>query len=238
MLLDLASTLIYGRGEHHNWIRKSIFWGSSLLVEFLSTPIQTTTLFKCDWFDSSNRHLKMHPQYKIVERHSKKRYPAYDMFVFAHQTEQWAILKSRPWVFKVPVVEVAFQEDVSIAETLLAYPTWLILLEDVMMTLKRKIILLTMRWNGRSKTKTMNKKQNMNRIIISTLSFLLGRMTRRLDSAGTSTSTGLESEVRVGDVECSTVALDTSTTSTDAPAGPKQPIDVSPTTLQFMAMRV
>ncbi|KAI5650047.1 hypothetical protein M9H77_36052 [Catharanthus roseus] len=245
--------------DYHNWAyHGEAVWGMNVRtnVELSSALVQTTTVFNCDCFDSSDRRLKMHPQYEIVELHFKKRYPAYDPFVFAHQAEKvsyitylgtkrqkidwWPVLKSGPQVFDVPVVEVEFQENVGITETSLmdrriedigpltyesGLSTWLILLDDVMTMLKRMIILSTTRWNGCPKTKTLKKKQNMNRTIIPTLSMTSwGRKTQRLDLIGTSTSITLESDIRVGDVEVSTVASDTSTTSVDAHAGSEQSV--------------
>lgn len=55
-----------------------------------------------------------------------------------------------------------------------------------------------------------------------------------MDSAGTSTFTDSKLEVRVGDVEVSTVASVTSTTSANAPVGLEQSASAFPTISQFM----
>ncbi|KAI5664731.1 hypothetical protein M9H77_24054 [Catharanthus roseus] len=57
-------------------------------VELIRTPIQRVVLFRCDWFDSSDRGIRIHPQYKIVELHKDWRYGGYDPFVLAYQEEQ------------------------------------------------------------------------------------------------------------------------------------------------------
>ncbi|KAI5656312.1 hypothetical protein M9H77_25105 [Catharanthus roseus] len=209
-------------------IRGYSLW-SLIEVEFLGTPVQTTT-------------------YNIVEPHSKKRHPVYDPFVFSHQVEQvsyvtypgakrqkidwWAILKSRPRVFNVSVVEVAFQEDVGIAKTSLVDP----MIEGISPLAHESgvsdiVDLIGGCEDDSPTTKIIKKKQHMNQMMIPTLTFVLagitspGRKTPRLDSAGTSTSVGSKSDVRVGDVEVSIVASDTSTTSVDAPAGVEQSVD-------------
>lgn len=53
-------------------------------VELSITPIQKVGLFKYDWFDSWDRRVRIHPQYKLVELHKEQRYRAYDPFILAH----------------------------------------------------------------------------------------------------------------------------------------------------------
>ena len=53
-------------------------------VEFPQIPIQKTVLFKCDWFDSTtNRGVKVHPQYKLVDINHKRKYTKFNPFVLA-----------------------------------------------------------------------------------------------------------------------------------------------------------
>jgi Domain of unknown function (DUF4216) len=92
--------------------------------------IYRTVLFKCDWIDNSNKGLKIHDTYKLVEVNRNEAYPHYDPFVLSYQVEQVCYApypttkKENQWsaVFKIkarsdidaPVDEGVFQEDVSV----------------------------------------------------------------------------------------------------------------------------
>jgi len=88
-----------------------------------------TTLFKCDWFDSS-KGTNIHKQYKLVEIDHTRKYPKYDPFVLATQVQQvyftpypsirsdksawWAVFKVKARsTIDAPVADIAFQEDLN-----------------------------------------------------------------------------------------------------------------------------
>ncbi|KAI5657868.1 hypothetical protein M9H77_26661 [Catharanthus roseus] len=84
-----------------------------IVVEFSCMPVQTAKLFKCDWFDSS-----VHPVRSICFC-SLSETSSYIMYLHAkrERSDWWVVMKSRPPVFYVPVVDVAFQKNVDIIET-------------------------------------------------------------------------------------------------------------------------
>lgn len=61
-------------------------------VELPGTPIQKVGMFKCDWFDSSDREVRIHPQYKILELHKEWRFRGYDPFAFSSLSRESVIL--------------------------------------------------------------------------------------------------------------------------------------------------
>ena len=58
-------------------------------LEFEALPVKRTVLFKCEWFDPTP-HVGMvvHPRYKLVDVHDKKRFNKYEPFVLAVQASQ------------------------------------------------------------------------------------------------------------------------------------------------------
>jgi hypothetical protein len=60
------------------------------ILEF-EWPCQETrklVLFYCDWFDPSNRGMRIHNQYKIVEVRKGRKYNKYDPFIFPKTATQ------------------------------------------------------------------------------------------------------------------------------------------------------
>ena len=49
---------------------------------------KTVVLFKCLWFDPSERGTKVHPEYRFVEVNHKRKYQKYDPFILAQQAVQ------------------------------------------------------------------------------------------------------------------------------------------------------
>ena len=58
-------------------------------LEFEALPVKRTVLFKCEWFDPTP-HVGMvvHPRYKLVDVHDKKRFNKYEPFVLTVQASQ------------------------------------------------------------------------------------------------------------------------------------------------------
>jgi hypothetical protein len=99
------------------------------LVYYGPSTVYKAVLFKCDWFDNSERGMNVHKDYKIVEVHRGRKYGAYDPFVLAYQVEQvyyapypslkkdkdqWSVVfktKARSTI-DAPVEESVFQEQV------------------------------------------------------------------------------------------------------------------------------
>ncbi|KAI5672886.1 hypothetical protein M9H77_13250 [Catharanthus roseus] len=89
-------------------------------------------LFHYDCFDSLDRGMRIHPQYKIIELHNDWRYGGYNPFVLVHQVKQvsfmpylafkkrrtdWlSVMKSQPRVIDVLIQDNTFQENVDIGE--------------------------------------------------------------------------------------------------------------------------
>ncbi|KAI5681568.1 hypothetical protein M9H77_02796 [Catharanthus roseus] len=151
------------------------------------------------------------------ELHSKKRYPAYDPFFFAYQAKQvsyitypstkrqnidwWAVLKSRPRVFNVPIVEVLFQEDVGIAKTL---------------SVDRKIEYIGPLTHESGVSDMVDLIGGREDDVEEEDDFINNEMEWESEDKDN------EEEVGFGDVEVSPVTLDTSTTSAHVPARPGQ----------------
>ncbi|KAI5666278.1 hypothetical protein M9H77_16131 [Catharanthus roseus] len=92
----------------------------------------SVVLFYCNWFDFSDRGMRIHLQYKFIELHKGRRYGGYNPFVLAHQAEQvsfppypgskrmmtdWlSVMKSQPRVIDFPVQDDSYQHNVDIGE--------------------------------------------------------------------------------------------------------------------------
>ena len=58
-------------------------------LEFQALPIKRIILFKCDWYDPTlNSGTIIHPRYKLVDVHKRKRFNKYEPFVLAAQASQ------------------------------------------------------------------------------------------------------------------------------------------------------
>ncbi|GMJ03284.1 hypothetical protein HRI_003997600 [Hibiscus trionum] len=59
-------------------------------IQYLSWPVKSIVLFKCEWFDPRPRvGTRVHPKYpSLVEVNDKKRYNENDIFVLATQAIQ------------------------------------------------------------------------------------------------------------------------------------------------------
>lgn len=51
-------------------------------------PIKKLALFKCDWFDNTNKGEKVDNQYGMVQVRQSRRYRVYKSFIFAQKVEQ------------------------------------------------------------------------------------------------------------------------------------------------------
>ena len=56
-------------------------------IEYHGLPTKVP-LFYCQWFDPSHRGTRVHPQYKIVQIHKRRRYQYYDPFIIAQKARQ------------------------------------------------------------------------------------------------------------------------------------------------------
>jgi len=59
-----------------------------LELEWPSQESKKLVLFYCDWFDPSNRGMRMHKQYRIVEVRKGRKYEKYDPFIFPKAATQ------------------------------------------------------------------------------------------------------------------------------------------------------
>lgn len=69
----------------------SDYYGVLIEILELEWPSQATkklVLFYCDWFDPSNRGMRTHNQYKIIEVRKGRKYEKFDPFIFPKAATQ------------------------------------------------------------------------------------------------------------------------------------------------------
>ena len=109
-------------------------------VEYPGYPINSTVLFKCDWYDPTpGIGFRVHKQYKLVEVNKNRKYSKYEPFILAMQAEQvcympspslndnseWlAVFKVKPrgWTDNRPSAQkkdAAFQEEAVVSNDIM-----------------------------------------------------------------------------------------------------------------------
>ncbi|XP_055960775.1 uncharacterized protein LOC126668131 [Mercurialis annua] len=101
-----------------------------LELEYPALPIKRTVLFKCNWFDPTDRGMSVHPRYNIVDVNHKRKYGKYEPFILAGQSGQvhyctypskkkdkvnwWTVCKmrARSEIDMPDSITPAFQEDI------------------------------------------------------------------------------------------------------------------------------
>ncbi|KAI5672599.1 hypothetical protein M9H77_12963 [Catharanthus roseus] len=104
-------------------------------IDFGSLTYNCGVRVKGDYLETLNEIIEiLRFKYKLVELHIKKKYAGgYDLIILSQKVKQvtyvphltpkrrksdwWAVMKSRPRISDVPLVDVLFQEDVDIAKT-------------------------------------------------------------------------------------------------------------------------
>lgn len=75
-----------------------------IVIEYPRLPIKRTTLFKCEWFDTSRQGIRTIKRYNHIEVNDSRRYNQYDPFIFSVQATQVCFVpypssrQNSPWL--------------------------------------------------------------------------------------------------------------------------------------------